>query len=86
MSDFLKLTKHHLSAFKVSETCYSCLLEAFMQSIYISVLLCYNYVFLLCIYQEVLSQLIESIKTYVDNLAVLVSRYFNSSSSFSRVL
>ncbi|CAD6334536.1 unnamed protein product [Miscanthus lutarioriparius] len=39
VSDFLKLTKHHLSAFK-----------------------------------EVLSQLIESIKTYVDNLAVLISR------------
>ncbi|CAL4910197.1 unnamed protein product [Urochloa decumbens] len=39
VSDFLKLTKHHLSAFK-----------------------------------EVLSPLIESIKTYVDNLAVLNSR------------
>jgi len=39
VNDFLKLTKHHLSAFK-----------------------------------EVLSPLIESIKTYVDNLAVLNSR------------
>ncbi|CAL4910198.1 unnamed protein product [Urochloa decumbens] len=41
VSDFLKLTKHHLSAFK-----------------------------------EVLSPLIESIKTYVDNLAVLNSSYW----------
>jgi hypothetical protein len=31
VSDFLKLTKRHLSEFKVSESCYSCALEAFMR-------------------------------------------------------
>ena len=44
-------------------------------TISVSILCCHNYVF--GIYQEVLSPLIESIKTYVDNLAVLNSRYFN---------
>jgi uncharacterized membrane protein len=70
VSDFLKLTKHHLSAFKVSLAIHH---SIHALGYYVSILFCIICKF--CIYQEVLSPSIESIQTYVDNLAVLNSRY-----------
>ena len=44
----------------------------------VSILCCQTHCRVFRIYQEVLSPLIESIKTFVDNLAVLNSRYFHN--------
>ena len=72
VSDFLKLTKHHLSAFKVTLSIYY---SIHALGYYVSIPFCLICEF--CIYQEVLSPSIESLQTYVDNLAVLNSRYFS---------